>query len=158
MAHTGNRDFIHKSVHSSGQRREIRALERGNPPITKLVRKASLPYYPQIMSGAEMTAQLALKSHPTAAQTPSNSLSTAPVRGFFPSKLRFCLRCSANICFPSQLRRWTVSYRKWSLAIRADVAKSPRNRPLNNTHNSCTLYDPSDLGCFKTRKRRLQHK
>lgn len=43
----GKRDFIHKSAHSCGQRQEIRALERGNPPITSLrlarARKASLP-------------------------------------------------------------------------------------------------------------------
>lgn len=37
LAHRRNRDFIHKSVYSFGQRQEIRALERGNPPITNLL-------------------------------------------------------------------------------------------------------------------------
>lgn len=36
LARGGDRDFIHKSVYSSGQRQEIRALERGNPPIERL--------------------------------------------------------------------------------------------------------------------------
>lgn len=37
LAYRGNRDFIHKSVYSFGQRQEIRALERGNPPITNFI-------------------------------------------------------------------------------------------------------------------------
>lgn len=114
LAHSGNRDFIHKSVYSSGQRQEIRALERGNPPITNLdwpeQEKQVSQFSPNhVCNRNDSTAGAQKSPHSTykLVQTHSNCVC------YFSVETRFgfvaVTRLKHNICFPSQFRRWTVS-------------------------------------------------